>query len=121
MQLVFSIYKNFRIPNNLLDTIILLGYNVPIEWIFTAFTRVIYFLIAPTKMTLGKRLAMYMLGNERPFYYIKISYTCMHIFSANLILYSLASGGSSVSQNKLPQLILEYNYILKYLQSNFIG
>ena len=31
------------------------------------------------------------------------------------------SGGSSVSQNKLPQLILGYVYILKYLQSNFIG
>ena len=30
-------------------------------------------------------------------------------------------GGSSVSQNKLPQLILGYIYILKYLQSNFIG
>ena len=26
-----------------------------------------------------------------------------------------------VSQNKLPQLILGYIYILKYLQSNFIG
>ena len=32
-----------------------------------------------------------------------------------------SSGGSSVSQNKLPQLILGYIYILKYLQSNFIG
>ena len=31
------------------------------------------------------------------------------------------SGGCSVSQNKLPQLILGYIYILKYLQSNFIG
>ena len=31
------------------------------------------------------------------------------------------SGGSSVSQNKLLQLILEYIYILKYLQNNFIG
>ena len=31
------------------------------------------------------------------------------------------SGGSSVSQNKLPQLTLGYIYILKYLQSNFIG
>ena len=31
------------------------------------------------------------------------------------------SGGSSVSQNQLPQLILGYIYILKYLQSNFIG
>ena len=31
------------------------------------------------------------------------------------------SGGSSVSQNKLPQLILGYIYILKYVQSNFIG
>ena len=31
------------------------------------------------------------------------------------------SGGSRVSQNKLPQLILGYIYILKYLQSNFIG
>ena len=30
------------------------------------------------------------------------------------------SGGSSASQNKLPQLILGYIYILKYLQSNFI-
>ena len=33
----------------------------------------------------------------------------------------IVSGGSSVSQNKLPQLILGYIYILKYLQSNFIG
>ena len=33
----------------------------------------------------------------------------------------VGSGGSSVSQNKLPQLILGYIYILKYLQSNFIG
>ena len=33
----------------------------------------------------------------------------------------IISGGSSVSQNKLPQLILGYIYILKYLQSNFIG
>ena len=32
-----------------------------------------------------------------------------------------SSGGSSGSQNKLPQLILGYIYILKYLQSNFIG
>ena len=31
------------------------------------------------------------------------------------------SGGSSVSQNELPQLILGYIYILKYLQSNFIS
>ena len=31
------------------------------------------------------------------------------------------SGGSSVSQNKLLQLILGYIYILKYLQSIFIG
>ena len=31
------------------------------------------------------------------------------------------SGGSSVCQNKIPQLILRYIYILKYLQSNFIG
>ena len=34
---------------------------------------------------------------------------------------SIYSGGSSVSQNKLPQLILGYIYILKYLQGNFIG
>ena len=27
----------------------------------------------------------------------------------------------ALSQNKLPQLVLEYIYILKYLQSNFIG
>ena len=31
------------------------------------------------------------------------------------------SGGSNVSQNKSPQLMLGYIYILKYLQSNFIG
>ena len=38
------------------------------------------------------------------------------------VLYNnVHSGGSSVSQNKLPQLILGYIYILKYLQSNFIG
>ena len=35
-------------------------------------------------------------------------------------LANLLSGGSSVSKNKLPQLILQYIYILKYLQSNFI-
>ena len=34
---------------------------------------------------------------------------------------AVCSGGSSVSQNKLPQLILGYIYILKHLQSNFIG
>ena len=34
---------------------------------------------------------------------------------------SLKQWRSSVSQNKLPQLILGYIYILKYLQSNFIG
>ena len=33
----------------------------------------------------------------------------------------LSSGRSSVSQNKLSQLILGNIYILKYLQSNFIG
>ena len=38
-----------------------------------------------------------------------------------LIVRRLSSGGSSVSQNKLPKLILGYIYILKYLQSNFIG
>ena len=37
----------------------------------------------------------------------------------NIIIHP--SGGSSVSQNKLPQLILGYIYILKHLQSNFIG
>ena len=31
------------------------------------------------------------------------------------------SGGSSVCQNKLPLLILRYIYVLKHLQSNFIG
>ena len=31
------------------------------------------------------------------------------------------SGGSSVGQNKLLQLILGYIYILNYVQSNFIG
>ena len=35
--------------------------------------------------------------------------------------HEIISGGSSVSQNKLPQLILGYICILKYLQSNFIG
>ena len=39
----------------------------------------------------------------------------------NLLAFRRYSGGSSVSQNKLPQLILGYIYILKYLQSNFIG
>ena len=33
----------------------------------------------------------------------------------------ISCGSTSVSQNKLPQLILGYIYILKYLQSNFIG
>ena len=37
-----------------------------------------------------------------------------------LLLYGI-SGGSSVGQNKLLQLILGYIYILKHLQSNFIG
>ena len=40
--------------------------------------------------------------------------------SSYIIIYVGVSGGSSVSQNKLPQLILGYIYILKYLQSNFI-
>ena len=38
-----------------------------------------------------------------------------------LILPDTLSGRSRVSQNKLPQLILGCIYILKYLQSNFIG
>ena len=41
--------------------------------------------------------------------------------SNKLVNRALFSGGSRVSQNKLPQLILGYIYILKYLQSNFIG
>ena len=41
--------------------------------------------------------------------------------SDHSLVYAVSSGGSSVSQNKLPQLILGYIYILKYLQSNFIG
>ena len=36
-------------------------------------------------------------------------------------VYCRGSGGSSVSQNKLPQLTLGYICILKYLQSKFIG
>ena len=32
-----------------------------------------------------------------------------------------SSGGSSVSQNKLQQLIFEYIYIPKYFKSNSIG
>ena len=35
--------------------------------------------------------------------------------------YERSNGGSSVSQNKLPQLIPVYIYILKCLQSKFIG
>ena len=42
--------------------------------------------------------------------------------SLQVIISNIAvSGGSSVSQNKLLQLILGYIYILKYLQSNLIG
>ena len=43
------------------------------------------------------------------------SLTCMYTQEPK------TSGGSSVSQNKLPQLFLGYIYIFKYLQSNFIG
>ena len=42
-------------------------------------------------------------------------------FTISIHFYISSSGGSSVSQNKLPQLILGYIYILKYVQSNFIG
>ena len=51
----------------------------------------------------------------------------LHFYSFKIILVSYwllkayCSGGSSVRQNELPQLILGYIYILKYLQSNFIG
>ena len=45
--------------------------------------------------------------------------TLTKIFNSSL--HAVSSGGSSVSQNKLPQLVLGYIYILKYLQSNFIG
>ena len=42
-------------------------------------------------------------------------------FTISIHFYISSSGGSSASQNKLPQLILGYIYILKYVQSNFIG
>ena len=38
-----------------------------------------------------------------------------------IYIYVYISGGSSVGQNKLLQLIIGYIYILKHLQSNFIG
>ena len=38
-----------------------------------------------------------------------------------MLAFMANSGGSSVGQNKLLQLILGHIYILKYLQSNFIG
>ena len=47
-------------------------------------------------------------------------FTWRHDSVLNFLAQTL-SGGSSVSQNKLPQLILGYIYILKYLQSSFIG
>ena len=40
---------------------------------------------------------------------------------SHFIIIKRISGGSSVTQNKLPQLVLGYIYTLKYLQSNFIG
>ena len=46
---------------------------------------------------------------------------CRFIKGFCCMLLDLGSGGSSVGQNKLLQLILGYIYILKYLQSNFIG
>ena len=55
-----------------------------------------------------------------------LSSTCLNISpvqyspSASLIQ-MINSGGSSLGQNKLPQLILGCIYILKHLQSNFIG
>ena len=51
--------------------------------------------------------------HKRSMLYIRILYPMLGKF--------LSSGGSSVSQNKLPKLILGYIYIFKYLQSNFIG
>ena len=46
-------------------------------------------------------------------------YSAQNLLTILLVVFDVFanSGGSSVSQNKLPQLI----YILKYLQSNFIG
>ena len=54
---------------------------------------------------------------------VYLNMTAMNIvIKSSLKNHSLhTSGGSSVSQNKLPQLILGYIYILKYLESNFIG
>ena len=54
--------------------------------------------------------------------FLQLMLSCEVFLPENKIKYTvLYSGGSSVGQNKLLQLILGYIYILKYLQSNFIG
>ena len=50
-------------------------------------------------------------------YFVTTSLRDMKVYP----IYIHDSGGFSVGQNKLLQLILGYIYILKYLQSNFIG
>ena len=58
-------------------------------------------------------------------YDLSVSPTLIHAcymrVEETLIETLTCSGGSSVGQNKLLQLILGYIYILKHLQSNFIG
>ena len=43
-----------------------------------------------------------------------------YVYKENGMFECKSSGGSSVSQNKLPQLILGYIYILKYFKATLL-
>ena len=93
--------------------------------------KVVFLLVLPTKFMIVNNNEQYCLSNiaepEYRYTLFMATFTAKHvsIFLINIAtscwLRKFASGKSSVSQNKLLQLILGYIYILKYLQSNFIG
>ena len=45
----------------------------------------------------------------------------VRLFASIFLIYTMSNGRSSLGQNKLLQLILGYIYILKHLQSSFLG
>ena len=83
--------------------------------------------VAVEKLRLGQDvLAVLPTGYGKSMIFTVFAYSCQAVNEANredisTCILVISSGGSRVSQNKLQQLILGYIYILKYLQSNFIG
>ena len=53
------------------------------------------------------------------YYYVTLGSIALKL--SWMLAFMANTGGSSVGQNKLLQLILGHIYILKHLQSNFIG